>query len=175
MQIDFALRVLQASASTPLVSFHKGPDWIPDSDNVAKIPLPPGGGFEGHSDYSCPEHDDCHLIVVDRDQSKLYETWASDYANNNLSANFVAVWDLNRVYPPSGRGDQCISADAGGLPIAPMLFNADELATGNINHAIRFILPPQRIRAHVFVHPATHAGGQSGPPSAPPYGAHFRL
>jgi serine/threonine-protein kinase len=95
--------------------------------------------------------------------------------DNALNAGFVAVWDLNRVYPPSGRGDQCTSADAAGLPIAPLLFNADELAAGSINHAIRFILPNPRIRAHVYVHPATHAGAPRGPVNAPPMGARFRL
>jgi hypothetical protein len=49
------------------------------------------------------------------------------------------------------------------------------LAAGRIQHAIRFILPNERMRANVFVHPATHAGGPDGPSSAPPYGAHFRL
>jgi serine/threonine-protein kinase len=92
-----------------------------------------------------------------------------------VTANFLAVWDLNRVYPPSERGDQCTSADADGMPIAPMLFNADELAAGHIDHAIRFILPNPRIRAHVFVHPATHAGAPRGPVDAPPMGARFRL
>ena len=85
------------------------------------------------------------------------------------------MWDLNRVYPPSGRGEQCTSADAAGFPIAPLLFNADELASGRINHAIRFILPNSRMREDVYVHPATHAGGPTSPPPAPPYGVHFRL
>ena len=85
------------------------------------------------------------------------------------------MWDLSRVYPPSGRGDQCTSADAAGFPIAPLLFNADELAKGSINHALRFLLPTERIRAHVFVHPATYAGSPSGPVSAPPMGVRFRL
>jgi hypothetical protein len=113
--------------------------------------------------------------VVDRGHSKLYEAYQANYTQNVLSANFVAVWNLNRVYPPSGRGDQCTSADAAGLPIAPLLFNADELATGSINHAIRFTLPNPRIRAHAFVHPATHAGAPRGPIVAPPMGARFRL
>jgi hypothetical protein len=56
-----------------------------------------------------------------------------------------------------------------------LLFNADELATGSINHAIRSILPNPRIRAHVFVHPATHAGAPRGPDIALPMGAHLRL
>lgn len=174
-QVDFSLRVLAADASTPKVRFHKGSTWYsPDSDEVSSIPLPKGGGLEGQDGYRC-NGGDCHLIVVDRAEGKLYEAFAADYADGAMSAAFLAVWDLNRVYPPSGRGNQCTSADAAGLPIAPLLFNADELAAGSINHAIRFILPGERIRAHVFVHPATHAGGPKGPDLAPPYGVLFRL
>ncbi|MGA3372020.1 MAG: hypothetical protein ABSC48_09685 [Terracidiphilus sp.] len=176
MQTDMSLRVVQATASSPLVPFRKGPGFFAqDSDLPATIPLPAGGGMEGQPDYHCPSGGDCHLIVVDRGHAKLYEAYAADYADNALSAIFVAVWDLNRVYPPSGRGDQCTSADAAGFPIAPLLFNADELAAGSINHAIRFTLPNPRIRAHVFVHPATHAGAPRGPITAPPMGARFRL
>jgi hypothetical protein len=177
MQVDFSIRVMQASASTPKVRFRKGRDWIsPDADYVAEVPLPPGGGIEGQPNYQCNiQEADCHFIVVDRSAAKLYEAYQANMASDDMTANFLAVWDLNRVYPPSGRGDQCTSADAAGFPIAPLLFNADELATGSINHAIRFILPNPRIRAHFYVHPATHAGGPRGPALAPPYGAHFRL
>ena len=177
MQVDFALRVLESSASTPVVHFYKGPGWTPaDSDDIASIPLPTGGGIEGETGYQCTVNEsDCHLIVVDRANGKLYEAYQANSSGSVVIANFVAVWDLNRIYPPSGRGDQCTSADAAGFPIAPLLFNADELATGSINHAIRFILPNPRIRAHVFVHPATHAGAPKGPEIALPMGAHLRL
>jgi serine/threonine-protein kinase len=174
MHIDFSMRVLQANATTPNVSF-KGPGpGSADSDQLSTIPLPPGGGVEGQTNYQC-QGGDCHLIVVDRSHSKLYEAYQANYEGNALTAGFIAVWDLNRLYPPSGRGDQCTSADAAGFPIAPLLFNADEIATGSINHAIRFTLPNERIRAHVFVHPATHAGAPRGPAPAPPIGARFRL
>jgi serine/threonine-protein kinase len=177
MQIDFSIRVLQANSDTPKVPFHKGRDFMAgDSDMISEFPLPAGGGIEGGTGYQCDiDQNDCHLIVVDRSQSKLYEAYQATDNNGKLSANFLAVWDLNRVYPPSGRGDQCTSADAAGFPIAPLVFNADELASGSINHAIRFILPNGRIRARVYVHPATHAGGPRGPDSAPPMGAHLRL
>jgi serine/threonine-protein kinase len=177
MQVDFALRVLEADASTPHVPFHKGPEYYAaDSDVISSFPLPARGGLEGESGYQCGSpQSDCHLIVADRSHGKLYEAYQANYADGVLAANFLAVWDLNRVYPPSGRGDQCTSADAAGFPIAPLLFNADELATGSINHAIRFILPNPRIRAHVFVHPATHAGAPRGPVSAPPMGVRLRL
>ncbi len=177
MQVDFSIRVVQASAATPKVRFRKGGSWTsPDSDNVSEIPLPPGGGIEGQPGYECNiAENDCHLIVVDRGAGKLYEAYQANVASDVVIANFLAVWDLNRVYPPSGRGEQCTSADAAGLPIAPLLFNADELATGSINHAIRFILPNQRMRARVYVHPATHAGAPRGPDLAPSMGARFRL
>jgi serine/threonine-protein kinase len=87
----------------------------------------------------------------------------------------LAVWDLTRRYGPVGRGDQCTSADAAGFPIAPLLFTADEVAAGAINHAIRFVLPNERIRRGVFVRPATHAGDPTGPETAVPYGARLRL
>lgn len=177
MRVDFSIRVMQANAATPFVPF-KGPGKdYPDSDQVSTFPLPAGGGVEGEgkTDYSCPAGGDCHVIVADRSHGKLYEAYGANYAANVLNAGFVTVWNLNRVYPPSGRGDQCTSADAAGFPIAPLLFNADELALGSINHAIRFALPNPRIRAHVFVHPATHAGAPRGPITAPPMGARFRL
>lgn len=177
MQVDFAFRVLQANASTPMVHFYKGPGWTPaDSDYVASIPLPVGGGIEGETGYQCTVNDsDCHLIVVDRANAKLYEAYQANSSGSVLLATGLVVWDLNRVYPSSGRGDQCSSTDAAGFPIAPLLFSADELARGSINHAIRFILPNPRIRAHVFVHPATHAGAPRGPDIALPMGAHLRL
>jgi hypothetical protein len=175
LQVDFSLRVLQADANTPTVRVHVNSDG-PDSDKLSSIPLPAHGGLEGQADYKCPDEDnDCHLIVVDRSNAKLYESYHANYSGNSLTTVGITVWDLNRVYPPSGRGDQCSSADAAGFPIAPLVFNADELASGSINHAIRFVLPNPRIRAGVFVHPATHAGAPRGPLNAPPYGAHFRL
>lgn len=177
MQIDFGLRVLQADASTPQVPFRKASGfYAADSDMLPTVPLPTGGGMEGQAGYQCPaDQSDCHLIVVDRSHAKLYEAYQANVTDGALSATALVVWDLNRIYPPSGRGDQCTSTDAAGFPIAPLLFNADELAAGHIDHAIRFILPNPRIRAHVFVHPATHAGAPRGPVTAPPMGARFRL
>jgi serine/threonine-protein kinase len=177
MQVDFGLRVLKADASTPRVHFRQAQEsGAADSDKAPAIPLPAGGGIEGQPGYQCLTADnDCHLIVADRSQSKLYEIYQANYADGVLSGVGIVVWDLNRIYPPSGLGDQCSSTDAAGFPIAPLVFNADELAAGHIDHAIRFILPNPRIRAHVFVHPASHAGAPRGPVTAPPMGAHFRL
>ena len=56
-----------------------------------------------------------------------------------------------------------------------MLFTADEVAAGEIDHAIRFILPNPMIVNRRYVPPATHATNSGGPAEAVPYGARFRL
>jgi hypothetical protein len=101
--------------------------------------------------------------------------WRANIVGSSFMGGCATVWDLTRAYSATLRGDQCTSADAGGFPIASMLFSADEVAAGSINHAIRFILPNSRVPSGVFVRPATHAGGPSGGSSLPPYGVRFRL
>ncbi len=175
MRIDFSIEVLQASADTPLRAFQPTSDfYVPDCDQEP-VPVPPGGALEGEGGYACTGGGDCHLLVVDRSRMKLFEMWRADIRGDAFSGGCLAVWDMTRVYPPSGRGEQCTSADAAGFPIAPLLFDADEVTAGVIDHAIRFILPNERIRAGVYVHPATHAGAPQGPAEAPPYGARLRL
>ena len=174
LQIDFSINVLTADASVPFQSFNPTADfYFPDCD-LTPVPVPPGGALEGESGYACTTNGDCHLLVVHQPTDRLFEMWRADIRNGVFNGGCLAVWDLNRVYPPSGRGEQCTSADAAGFPIVPLLFTADELEAGAIRHAIRFILPNARIQAGVYVHPATHAGAPSGQ-GMPPYGARLRL
>ena len=138
------------------------------------VPLA-GGAIEGESGYECVSDGDCHLLVVHDPSSTLYEMWRADIVGDDFDGGCLAVWDLDLTYPPEGRGEQCTSADAAGFPIAPLLISPDEVASGSIDHAIRFILPNARMRSGVYVRPASHAGGPSGPETAVPYGARLRL
>jgi serine/threonine-protein kinase len=182
LRIDFSLEVLQADANTPTRKFTPTSDWFwPDCDE-APVPVPPVGALEGEAGYACLHDGDCHLIVADRAHGKLFEMWrASIQSTTGFQGGCLAVWDLNRGHPPSGRGEQCTSADAAGYPITPLLVNADEVfaavqSGAAVGHALRFILPNSRIRHGVYLHPATHStNATSGGPTLPPYGAHFRL
>ncbi len=176
MQIDFSIEVLQAATDTPILAFRPTEDhFLPDCD-LDPVPVPAGGNLEGESGYQCAGDGDCHLIVVDRARQRLFEMWRADIRGDTFRGGCLAIWDLAKTYPASGRGEQCTSADAAGYPIAPLLFSADEVAAGSIGHAIRFILPNARIRKGQYVHPATHGTrSTSGPPDAPPYGARLRL
>ncbi|UXI70417.1 hypothetical protein [Tahibacter amnicola] len=190
-QIDLSLHVLNDPGGTaPMIDIVPNPEeyYTGACDNHADaartFPLPAGGAIEGQNGYSCDNLcaddscDDCHLLVV-RGRI-LYEAYSSNVVNNTLVTRCAVRWDLDRVYPPEGRGDQCTSADAAGFPIAPLLFNADEVqaavnANGDLGHAIRFILPNPRMAAATFVHPATHGGAPSGPSTTVPYGVRMRL
>ncbi len=177
MQIDFSINVLTADASTPFLDFTpNGNFYTPDCDQVP-FPVPANGAVEGNPGYSCDNGGDCHLLVVDPTGQKLYEMYSASISGSSFSGGCVAVWNLDESYPANLRGDGCTSADAGGFPIAAMLFTADEVYAGEIPHAIRFILPNQRIRGgDVYVHPGTHTtGATSGGPDLPPYGVRFRL
>ena len=150
----------------------------PDCDAVPlQMPLPANGNTEGSASYTCnTAAEDCHVLVVERTQKKLYELYNATASGGNFIALGAFVWDLTKQYPDVLRGEQCTSADAAGLPMAALLPTADEVAAGDVPHALRFILPNARMKKSVYVHPATHAGGPSSlDVNAPPYGVRFRL
>src|SRR2546429_1887374 len=64
------------------------------------------------------------------------------------------------------------SADAAGLPIWPGVLRYDEVASGVVDHAIRFTA--QRTDRS-FVWPARHQAGAARDAALPPMGARFRL
>lgn len=176
-QIDFSIAVLEASPDTPRVPFTPTGDFFAPDCDPAPIPVPEGGRIEGEAGYTCDGGGDCHLIVVDRDVCRLYEQWRADYGSpDDFEGGCLAIWSLDRPYDETLRGDYCTSADAAGLPIAPLLFDADEVAAGEIRHAIRFIIPNANIRDDIYVRPGTHSTpATSGPAQAPPYSARLRL
>ncbi|HLK93775.1 MAG TPA: hypothetical protein VKZ18_28040 [Polyangia bacterium] len=190
LQIDFSIPLFFADGSTPRETID-GPApggyqycyGGPDCDPVPmQMPIPPGGNAEGSSNYTCDVtyatdgQGDCHILVVETAQQKLYELYNATQDGSAIDALVGIIWDLTKAYPDNERGDQCTSADAGGFPIAGLLPTADEVAAGAINHALRFILPNGYMRNQSYVHPASHAGSPSSKdPNAPPYGVRFRL
>ena len=185
-QVDFAIPVFFADKATKRVEVTGVEEYCfggPACDPVpAQMPLPDGAYIEGSTDLNCDAsgntdaQGDCHLLVVERDERKLYEIYQATAKGDGLAATAFFVWDLAKTYPDNLRGDQCTSADAAGFPIAGLLPTADEVAAGAINHALRFILPNNRMKESVYVHPASHAGGpEATNPDAPPYGVRMRL
>jgi hypothetical protein len=146
------------------------------------MPMPANGNTEGSSTYVCDTsydtdgQGDCHVLVVEQTQKKLYEIYNATKAGSAFTALGAFVWDLTKAYPDDERGEQCTSADAGGFPIAGLLPTANEVAAGAVKHALRFILPNKQMKKLVYVHPGSHAGQPTSTnANAPAYGVRFRL
>jgi hypothetical protein len=182
LQIDFSIALFFGNSATPRQTITAPAGGYcyggPDCDAVPlQMPLPANGNTEGSADYTCDtSNGDCHVLVVEQTQKKLYELYNATKAGAAFTALGAFVWDLTKAYPDNLRGDQCTSADAAGFPIAGLLATADEVAAGEVKHALRFILPNAYMKKSVYVHPATHAGAPSNTDAnAPPYGVRFRL
>jgi hypothetical protein len=64
------------------------------------------------------------------------------------------------------------SADAAGLPILPGLVRYDEVARGQIDHALRFTVENTR---NTYIYPARHLASDQTDPNLPPMGLRVRL
>jgi hypothetical protein len=138
-----------------------------DSESDAgPYPIPPSAPIEGGPSSS----GDRHVLVVDRSDCTLYELFAAyPQSDGSWTAGSGAIYDLNsNALRPSG----WTSADAAGLPILAGLVRYDEVAAGEIGHALRFTAP-QTQRA--FVWPARHYASNLTGAEYPPMGARFRL
>ena len=125
-------------------------------------PYPYGG------DLAIEQGSDAHLLSIDQDTCKLYETFATNY-NGPSTAGSGAIFDLNsNALRPAG----WTSADAAGLPIFPGLLRLDEVQAGFVGHAVRFTVQ-QSDRSYLW--PARHQAGSANDPNLPPMGARFRL
>jgi len=126
------------------------------------------GSYPYGSDLVREAPTDSHLLSVDQDTCKLYETWATDY-NGPSTAGSGAIFDLhsNQLRPAGWT-----SADAAGLPILPGLLRLDEVQAGVVSHAIRFTVQSSD-RSYLW--PARHQAGSANDPNLPPMGARFRL
>jgi hypothetical protein len=130
-------------------------------------PLTASTPIEGGSDR--------HALMVDPYKSPsspacaLFETYDTYFHPSGRStAGSGAYWNLNSN---ALRRAGFTSADAAGLPILPGLVNFNEVASKDLDHAIRFTA---NCTQESYLWPARHEAGQSTT-SCPPMGARFRL
>jgi hypothetical protein len=125
-------------------------------------PIPTNPKIEGGSDR--------HLLMLQKKKCFLYELYAARKTKNGKwKAGSGAIWDLksNALRPSTWT-----SADAAGLPILPLLARYDEVAAGEIKHALRFTATQTRSE---FIWPARHEASSITDPNVPPMGQRFRL
>ncbi len=128
------------------------------------------GGYAGNAAIG----GDKHMLIVDRDNRVLFETWntrcvpaGSPSCSWQAGSGAIFALDSNAQRP-----DTWTSADAAGLAILPGLVRYDEVyGPDPIRHAFRVTL--RRTRGKVY--PATHEASTSTDPNALPMGARLRL
>lgn len=142
-----------------------------DESDAGPYPIPSNAPIEGGPSST----GDRHVIVIDRDNNRLYETGNSyPQTDGSWRASGGAVFhlDSNDVRPTAR--PRWTSADAAGLPIFPGLVRYDEasLGAGGIRHALRFTVSQTR---RAYVPPATHWASSNTSANLPPMGMRVRL
>jgi hypothetical protein len=137
-----------------------------DESDPGPMPIPVSALIEG---YPAPGSGDRHVLVLDNNNCWLYELYSSYPNAASWNAGSAAVWDLTA---DEQRPYSWTSADAAGLPIFPGLARYDEVAAGQIKHALRFTLHSSRA---AFVPPASHWAANSSNVLAAPMGMRLRL
>jgi hypothetical protein len=149
--------------SQPLVAISFEYD---DESDPGPYPILPDALIEGGPDSD----GDRHILIIDRDNCMLYEIfYAWPQRDGSWEAGSGAIFDLrsNALRP-----DTWTSADAAGLPILPGLIRYEEVAAGEIRHAIR-VTAPQTRREYLW--PARHYASDLTGSQYPPMGQRFRL
>lgn len=137
-----------------------------DESDPGPYPIPADAPIEGG-----PEADgDRHVLVLDRDNLKLYEVFNAFPEGKGWRAVGGAIFDLkSNKSRPAG----WTSADAAGLPIFPGLVRYDEVIDKKeIRHALRFTVAKTQ---QAYVSPASHWASESKDASLPPMGLRVRL
>ncbi|HEX8136168.1 MAG TPA: hypothetical protein VF544_01130 [Pyrinomonadaceae bacterium] len=139
-----------------------------DESDPGPYPVPADAPIEGGPNGT----GDRHVIVIDRDNWKLYELYSAYPVGGGTSwrAASGAVFDLNtNALRPAG----WTSADAAGLPVFPGLVRYDEVyEIREITHALRFTAARTR---RAYVAPARHFASSNTDPNLPPMGMRVRL
>ena len=139
-----------------------------DESDPGPYPIPANPPIEGGPD--APLDSDRHDSMVDPKGKRLYELF--QVIRDPIvgwRAGSGAIFDLSRNHHrPLG----WTSADAAGLPIFPGLVRYEEVAAGEIRHALRFTVARTQ-RAYIF--PARHFASRSNDPNLPPMGLRVRL
>lgn len=125
-------------------------------------PIPANAPVEGTSNSTGDRHVLIYREAGGGNNPALYEMWQGIYEGGPWTDSSNALWPnvSSNALTPQGTG----TSDAAGLPLAPLLVNADEVIgtgtpsspNGAVLHPIRFTLDNM---LHYWVWPATQSAG----------------
>ena len=151
-------------------SIISGCNTVPAADRRFPYPVTSAVKAENGACNDARTCGDRHILVVDTNTCRLWESYFSYHVDGQWYAYSTAAYNLDSN---TMRPNTWTSADAAGLPMAPLIARADEASTGVVNHALRVTFQGS-IVARSYVWPARHRAG-SGPTDGVPLGAALRL
>lgn len=129
-------------------------------------PIPPYAPVEGTANSTGDRHVLVYLEAGGGNEPQLYEMWQGIYDDGPPNGSWT---DSSNAWWPNVAGDNLTTqgmgtSDAAGLPVAPLLVNADEVIgtgtpsspNGAVQHPIRFTLNHM---LNYWVWPATETAG----------------
>ena len=161
---NYGIPYVVVGADQPLVPIVY--DAYGDESDPGPFPIPLDARVEGAPGAT---QGDRHVIALQRETCQLFELYVARQTGSGWTARSGARFDLrSNALRPLG----WTSADAAGLPIFPGLVRYEEVAAGEISHAIRITMS-QTQRGYIL--PATHFASSSTDPDLPPMGLRLRL
>jgi len=135
----------------------------------AAAPIPSGVQFENQGTANA----DHHMMVLQQGSCVLYEMYAWNPTSATTGWEALVQWDLHAASEQIPDSLEVGSTTAAGTPLLPGVIWPDEVAAGEITHAIDIVMPANAIAKCQYVHPASD-GAWSATGSFP-YGGRLRL
>ncbi len=135
----------------------------------ATAPIPNGVQFENQGTPNA----DHHVMVLQQGSCVLYEMYAWNPSSPTTGWEALVQWDLRAAKEQIPDPLEIGSTTAAGTPLLPGVIWPEEVAAGEITHAIDIVMPANAIAKCQYVHPASD-GAWSATGSFP-YGGRLRL
>ncbi len=135
----------------------------------ATAPIPSGVQFENQGTANA----DHHMMVLQQGSCVLYEMYAWNPTSPTAGWEALVQWDLHAANEQIPDSLEIGSTTAAGTPLLPGVIWPDEVAAGEITHAIDIVMPANAIAKCQYVHPASDGAWTAT--GSFPYGGRLRL
>jgi len=135
----------------------------------AVAPIPAGVQYENMTTPNA----DHHVMVLQQGSCQLFEMYAWNPTGSTTGWSVLVQWDLSGGDEQIPGNLEIGSTTAAGTPLLPGVIWPEEVAAGEIRHAVDIVMPAAAISKCSYVHPASD--GAWSATGTFPYGGRLRL
>lgn len=136
---------------------------------AATAPIPANVQYENMTTPNA----DHHMMVLEQGSCQLFELYAWNPTGPTTGWSVLVQWDLNGANEQIPDNLEVGSTTAAGTPLLPGVIWPEEVAAGEIQHAIDIVMPAAAIAKCTYVHPASDGAWTAT--GTFPYGGRLRL